>query len=32
MASDESEEFSYKEPQKTDGPVELWMTRVDEEM
>lgn len=32
MQSDEQEEFSYKEPQKTDGPVELWMTKVDDEM
>lgn len=32
MLSDEGEDYPYKEPCKTDGPVELWMTKVDEEM
>ena len=32
MVSDEGESFSFFEPYKPDGPVELWMTRVDEIM
>jgi len=32
MESDENETFSFFEPQKPEGAVELWMTTVDEEM
>ncbi len=33
MESDENEKFSFKELVKPeDSPVEIWMTKVDEEM
>ena len=32
MESDEGESFSFREPQKPEGAVEIWMTHVDEEM
>ena len=32
MESDEAETFSFKEPQKPEGAVEIWMTGVDIEM
>ncbi len=32
MVSDEGESFSYHTPTKPEGPVEVWMTKVDEEM
>jgi hypothetical protein len=32
MESDESESFAFREGQKPEGAVELWMKIVDEEM
>ena len=32
MQSDEDEQFSMREPQKPEGAVEIWMTKIDEEM
>lgn len=32
MISDESEQYQLFEPQKPEGAVEIWMTRLDEEM
>lgn len=32
MISDEGETFSFLNPTKADGPVEQWMSRVDEAM
>lgn len=32
MESDEGEKFDFREPVKPEGPVEVWMTNVDNEM
>jgi dynein heavy chain, axonemal len=32
MESDEGERFSFRENQKADGAVEVWMGRMDQEM
>lgn len=32
MQSDEDEQFGFREPQKPEGAVELWMTKIDDEM
>ena len=32
MESDEGEKFDFREPQRPEGAVENWMTKVDEEM
>jgi dynein heavy chain len=32
MVSDEGEEYEFEAPVKPDGPVEVWMNKVDDEM
>jgi dynein heavy chain len=32
MTSDEDESFSFRDAQKPDGAVEIWMGKVDDEM
>jgi len=32
MVSEEGERFDFREPRKAEGPVEIWMTKVDQEM